>query len=328
MSRSDEFLKILQIVTQEAKFQWWPKFVYHYTDVTNVVNILDCGKLYSRNHPKNAMINENAGREIIDNTDSDVLNYVRFYFRPKTPTQYCNEGFLPKESRRYHDSNVPVPIFLVFEAKDMLALEGAKFSEVALSGVQKPLTSDIEKFRLFDFKKIYSDGSYGEENLTPYRRAELVFQDECDLRYLKYICCRSNGEYITLCTLLKLRGIYEKYKDMIVVKEYNDGFFFKKGIYVSDVTLKQDEALITYKNTRLAKEYDINVKYILRTRTQVFESRVVDQLDSIVGLNRSDIQASIISNNNVYLFEIYIDDCLVHMSEYSAAVSEMDELPF
>ena len=144
--------------------------------MTNVVNILNCGKLYSRNHPKNAMINENAGREIIDNTDSDVLNYVRFYFRPKTPTQYRNEGFLPKESRRYHDSNVPVPIFLVFEAKDMLALEGAKFSEVSLSGVQKPLTSDIEKFRLFDFKKTYSDGSYGEENLTPIEEQNLCFK--------------------------------------------------------------------------------------------------------------------------------------------------------
>ena len=328
MSRADDFLKILKDASTKSKFLWWPKFVYHYTDVTNVIGILEKGKLYSRNHPENTMANENAGREIITNTDPEVLNYVRFYFRPKTPTQYRNEGFLPKEARRYHDSNVPVPVFLVFEAKDMLALDGAMFSEFGLSGEKKELTNDINRFKNFDFEKIYSDGYYNGENLTPYRRAELVVQNECDLRYLKYICCRSNGEYITLCTLLKMQGIYEKYKDIILVKENNDGFFFKKGIYVSNVTLKQDKALITYRNTYLANEYNINVQYILRTRNQVFKSRVVHQLDSVVSLNRSDIQDAVLSNHNKYLFEIYIDDCLVHMSEYSAKLSEIDELPF
>ena len=328
MSRADEFLKILQIASQEAKFQWWPKFVYHYTDVTNVVNILNCGKLYSRNHPENRMINENAGVEILETTNPEVLNYVRFYFRPKTPTQYRNEGFIPKEKRRYHGSNVPIPVFLAFEAKDILALDDAMFSEIALSGGRKELTNDINRFKNFDFEKIYSDGYYNGENLTPYRRAELVVQNECDLRYLKYICCRSNGEYITLCTLLKMQGIYEKYKDIILVKENNDGFFFKKGIYVSNVTLKQDKAMITYRNTYLANEYNINVQYILRTRNQVFKSSVVHQLYSVANLNKSDIQDAFLNNHNKYLFEIYIDDCLVHMSEYSAKLSEIDELPF
>ena len=49
---------------------WWPKFAFHYTDVTNAVSILNSGFLYSRADAAQmrVMKNDNASRQVIDMT--------------------------------------------------------------------------------------------------------------------------------------------------------------------------------------------------------------------------------------------------------------------
>lgn len=71
---------------------WWPRFAYHYTDITNAVNILSSGFIYSRLNAQQfgVMKNDNASRQVIDVTNFDTVSSVRFYFRPMTPTQYYN----------------------------------------------------------------------------------------------------------------------------------------------------------------------------------------------------------------------------------------------
>lgn len=93
-----------------GKAKQWCRYAFHYTDISNAVEILSSGMLYSRNLALKAelMHNDNASRQVIDCTKSDVTDCVRFYFRPLTPTQYYNEGFKHKDIR-YEEEMMDVP---------------------------------------------------------------------------------------------------------------------------------------------------------------------------------------------------------------------------
>ncbi|NOK63725.1 MAG: DUF4433 domain-containing protein [Chloroflexi bacterium AL-W] len=94
--------------------KWWPKYIYHFTDVNNAVQIITTGYLYSHAEceKQGIMVVDNASPEIINQTRLDYLNYVRLYFRPRTPTQYRNEGIRPF-SKRELDAHCPIPNFLL-----------------------------------------------------------------------------------------------------------------------------------------------------------------------------------------------------------------------
>lgn len=114
---------------------WWPKFAFHYTDVTNAVSILSEGYLYSRADATQLkkMRNDNASRQVIDMTNPNIVSMVRFYFRPLTPTQYYNEGY-KHPSLRYdgdENANTPVPVFFLFDLEQLLKLENVSFSETS-----------------------------------------------------------------------------------------------------------------------------------------------------------------------------------------------------
>ena len=78
--------------------KWWSEFLFHFSDISNVVSILNRGKLYSRNKALRLglMHNDNADDDVIGNTGLSAKDYVRFYFGALTPTQYHNEGLKPK----------------------------------------------------------------------------------------------------------------------------------------------------------------------------------------------------------------------------------------
>jgi len=90
------FLKSLaqQNWLQRDERSWWPEFVFHYTDIRNAVRILSEGRLLSRTRAKaNGKLEVSSGSstELAD-TAPWVRDYVRLYFRPRTPTQFYAEG--------------------------------------------------------------------------------------------------------------------------------------------------------------------------------------------------------------------------------------------
>ena len=147
-----------------SSVSWWPRFAFHYTDVTNAVSILDSGYLYSRadaSHLK-VMRNDNASRQVIDMTNSGVVSKVRFYFRPLTPTQYYNEGYKHPALRydRDENANVPVPIFLLFDLEKLLSLPGVQFSETSQAGHGSNVYSGVDAFSRLNFDYIYDNTFY------------------------------------------------------------------------------------------------------------------------------------------------------------------------
>lgn len=195
--------------------RWWPDHVFHFTDILNAVKILNDGVMFSRLQlEKNKeLITDIASKAVIESTDLKWKDYVRFYFRPRTPTQFNNEGFRPEDQRRLA-SHCPVPIFFIFDSKAILTNKTTCFSDGNLAaGAQTGETAQF--FLSLPFEKIYHDQGLTEEekrNIVFHRHAEVIIPKSLDLSSLKFIWCRSQAEFETLLYLLlpKTRQIWGK----------------------------------------------------------------------------------------------------------------------
>lgn len=253
-----------EIIQNNAKLisvKWWSYHAYHYTDIENVIPILTEECLYSRYDAQrlNLMKNDNASRQVINMTKMDVVDSVRFYFRPKTPTQYHNEGYKHPSLRYDGDlhANVPVPVFLVFDLSKVLKQDEVYFSETSQAGGGSRLCNTPEEFAELDFQRIYANGSM--ENPAEdkrYRHAEILakspfYIDSC----LEAIVCRNACEKITLLNLLREKSIkaYVKYQDKI--KVCGRDLFECNGLYVTDCRYCDGISSISFSDTGAKRRY-------------------------------------------------------------------------
>ena len=214
-----EYIEIIrENCEKHSRVSWWPKFAFHYTDVTNAIGILSSGYLYSRTNAThlNMMRNDNASRQVIDMTSSGVESKVRFYFRPLTPTQYYNEGYKHGSLRYNHDenANVPVPVFFLFDLDKLLSLPGVHFSETTQAGHGAKTYSGVEAFSKINFDYIY-DNSYENFDTTKnYRHAEIMHPNSLAIETcLHSILCRKKERHQNIAiTLILCKPITERKK--------------------------------------------------------------------------------------------------------------------
>ncbi|MBI3959944.1 MAG: DUF4433 domain-containing protein [Chloroflexi bacterium] len=92
--RIQQFLADLTQRMQRTERELWPRFVFHYTDLRNAVSVLTDGFVYSRAEAENRgrLIVSSGSSQVLSATNEFVKHSVRFYFRPKTPTQFWAEG--------------------------------------------------------------------------------------------------------------------------------------------------------------------------------------------------------------------------------------------
>ncbi|SFP39771.1 protein of unknown function [Butyrivibrio proteoclasticus] len=241
-----------------AAIRWWPKYAYHFTDIRNAVNILALGRLYSRIGAKQFKImkNDNASKQVIDMTSEEVMSFVRFYFRPLTPTQYHNEGYKHRELRYDSDdnANIPVPIFLFFDLQKVLEDPSTRFSELGQAGHGNKTCNSEEEFAKFDFEKIYNPIPAKDE--VAYKHAEIIYPDFYDIdRALVGIACRTELERQSLLNMLqeKNRQSFYKYKDMIRV--VRDDLFEYNGLFVTDCDYDGTSLAIRFSDTKNKYDY-------------------------------------------------------------------------
>ena len=191
--------------------RWWPGHLFHFTDLTNAVKILGDGKLVSRSELERTggLVTDIASPEVISSTGSRWKEYVRLYFRPRTPTQYRNEGFRPVGQREMN-AHCPVPISFVFDAGPILTSRPTMFSDGNLAAGAEP-GNTAEYFQSLPFEKIYHDRSLWrlsdseKRNIIYHRHAEVIVPNYIDLSSLKLISCRSQAEFETLVYSLPWR---------------------------------------------------------------------------------------------------------------------------
>jgi len=174
---------------------WWPKFVYHFTDVLNAVSILETGNLYSRSEASRLglMQSENASPEIIQSTRPEHLQYVRLYFRPRTPTQYRNEGMRPKNQRELGGAHCAIPVFFCLDSLPVLALDNSEFSNGNMGSSRARHSSERDFFNKIPFDRVFHDGWFSDDESK-----EIVFLNG-----------HLNGCKVTLIYINKIKQLYD-----------------------------------------------------------------------------------------------------------------------
>jgi len=223
--------------------KFWPHHLFHFTDIKNAKSILTDEALFSRQRllEMRKLEIDIASPEIIKATPEMWKNYVRLYFRPRTPTQYRNEGIRPKDKLEYGGAHCPIPIVFIFDAKKILPLQSTSFSNGNLRTMNAAVDNTVDFYLSLPFDRIYHDTGLSrlsesdKKSIIFHRHAEVIVPEVLDLSSLKYIICRSQAEYETLIQLLpgqkRLDWINKIYTDTRSL------FFFYEWVFIRKASL-------------------------------------------------------------------------------------------
>lgn|SRR5574341_319591 len=296
---------------------WWPQFAFHFTDLRNAVNILECGRIYSRNRLNELGIQfvDGASPEMIERTSEADKSKVRFFFRPRTPTQYRNEGVRPANQIQLH-AHVPIPVFLLFDLVDLLTRLNCTWSNRSVATTFFDEEGDIEFLRSMPFKDIYHNSFLPEDEnrkreLVARRHAEILIPDEVELDCLKEIHCRSKAEKDTLLFLLSPQARAKWFNNA-----YSDGrrqLFYKRWTYVDQVSLGRNHIQIRFSPDTLTSRPFHAVFEIIIPGQNPLKSEV-SAFDS--SINKGLFTLPLPTPLQNYQFRITLDDHLVYHNEF------------
>jgi len=242
MNSKVDFLKAFQ---ESLSFQfqgaqnWWTKYLFHFTDITNALSILEYQALLSRNEAKRLglMKNDNANDDVIAKTSHEHQNYARLYFAPSTPTQYNNEGFKPKSSIQYN-AHCPMPIMFIFHFKKVFMIDNIKFTDGNLA-TNPTIYNNISDLKELNFNLIYHRSWFPPEDkamIINARHSEILVKEKLPLDgFLKLIAVRSEAERETFLYQMPnhLRTIYQ---DKIYIQP-RPMIFTNNWLYVDKVLI-------------------------------------------------------------------------------------------
>jgi ssDNA thymidine ADP-ribosyltransferase, DarT len=179
----------------------WPTRLYHHAPLENALAILREGVLRSRNDTSNSHPRDVAAPGVIEATTS-AHDFVRLYFRPKTPTQYHIEGIRKSSDFTTYAENAHAPVLIMFglESRMVLSHPNVQFSDknMQLTSAQ---TGDTEAFFAgIPFDKVFHEGNIGgDRSLIDARCAEVLSKSPLVLEdCLREIYFRSEPERDTL----------------------------------------------------------------------------------------------------------------------------------
>lgn len=202
--------------------------IWHFTDINNMANILSFKEIVSKNHgQEQAVIENNNAAHIVNDrfTKPWVHDYARFYLRPKTPTQYRNEGIyqyhgehpnyaqLPKsltnslQNSFWTDgqpAHLPVPVFIGFSLSKFLE-KGGHLTKGSLAGERVSDSPDEMLDDNFIFLRDHVEEIYSENYAANYlKHTEFIFPQKMDFdsRDILRIVVRSEAEKLVLLTML------------------------------------------------------------------------------------------------------------------------------
>ena len=262
----DEIQRHIKIwAARLGPLSWWPRYVYHFTDVRNAASIIQSGHLYSRAgaERRDLIKIDNASPEIIQQTRPEHLEYVRLYFRPRTPTQYRNEGIRPINQRELGGAHCPMPVYFCFDALTVLALDRTEFSDGNMGSARASHSAERDFFLSIPFHLVFHNRWFmpDERDEIVFRRnAEVLVPDSLPLDpALKFIACRSAAERQTLLHLLPA-SLRRQWPSRIRLGE--QGLFERKWTYVEEVVTVDDKAIFRFNpNTRTPGPFQVSFSY-------------------------------------------------------------------
>jgi hypothetical protein len=218
----------------------WPSRLFHHSPIENAAQILRDGLLLSRLH--------STGRRKLDIAETSVIQrrdraqqFVRLYFRPRTPTQFHIEGV--RKPKDYYNgdpsAHAPTLTMLIFDSRKILTRSEVRFSTGNMQSFDA-LDGDSEKFfDTIDFTKVYHEGGTGgDRSIIHCRCAEVLAPSPMPIGdCLTSLYCRSSAERMTL--LHDLGPDAANWKDRIFISD-DLGVFEKRFTFVETVSLQRD----------------------------------------------------------------------------------------
>lgn len=250
---------------------WWPRYVYHFTDVRNAASIIKTGLLYCRAEAERLGLMEvdNASPQIIGRTRAEHLEYARLYFRPQTPTQYDNEGIRPESRRELGGAHCPIPIYFCFDALGVLTDDETVFSDGNMGSTRVLYSGARDFFVQIPFELVFHHGPFSQQS-----RDEVVFRRHAEVLVphslsldtrLRFIAARSAAERRTLLHLLppNLRPSWDSR-----IRLGEQGLFERKWTFVEDAVTVGDSVVFSFNpSTMTPGPFRVSFSYTERGRT-------------------------------------------------------------
>ena len=229
----------------------WPNWLFRSDHVENAAAILNSGKLLSRAAAQRSglIVKDSGSPRHVGQLSAEHRSYVRLYFRPRTPTQYRNEGIRPAGKIEL-DAHMPVPVYLLFSSS-LLMESDVEFTRGRLTH-ETEIGNSVEFLRDMAFSDIYHDrgvgavgGSDRRSEILNARHSEVVVKDELQLEHAKHIVCRSAPERETLVSLLNTET-RKRWTQRIHVDEGRGMLFYKRGTFVQSADLSENASRFVF----------------------------------------------------------------------------------
>lgn len=262
---------------------------YHFTHMDNAIKIIRAMKLQSRNNADGNFSNS-AGSNVY--RTNKAHKYARFYFAPKSPTQFYNEC-LGKDisSGKYYSKaynlglpKCPLPVFFVFDIEELLTVmpDLCYYSNGNMQKDSSRCFKVIEDPDRIKAKEIYIN-SY---DTFDERQQEFLVEGELDFSKLKNVEIACYDSYQEQLLKNELKGT--KWEDVITT-DYHLYERQNKELFFND----NNESIEIYTDYKCAFEFKVtyngeiapsitNTEDVLRQRgNDIFMSkRVVIRKDS------------------------------------------------
>ena len=238
----------------------WPGCLFHHAPFENVVSILSTGMLRSRNDPANPRPRDVSAREV-NQAREHAHDWVRMYFRPKTPTQFSIEGIRKAGECKFGEgTHAPILVMLVLDAHRILTQPDIRFCGQNMQKRNAVPGDDEAYFSAIPFAKVFSEGSTeGDDTIIQHRCAEVLSSSPLDLgQCLRSIYFRSEPERDTV--LHALGQNRQRWLQRCFVSDALK-VFEKKFSFVQEISLTREGVVFTLnpRNDRQAVEVRISV---------------------------------------------------------------------
>jgi ssDNA thymidine ADP-ribosyltransferase, DarT/HEAT repeats len=231
-------------------------FAYHFTDISNLGNIISEGFIYSRNNVarKKLIVTQGGDKHIIDKTPLWVKDYTRCYLRPRPPMLYNVEGIKSKPSqdkwRGHKKPHIPIPVYLIFNIVDLLVMlpendvvvfDGNAASNGSSCSKNENLTPLEFLLLAIDWSSVFIDQiDPGDLYTNNKRQAEMIIKDRLSMRLCSRIVFRSDAEKKLARQLIPDINNYNL--------SINREFYNCQKTYVENVEIKSSRILIRIMN--------------------------------------------------------------------------------
>ena len=183
----------------ELKVHGFDGFI-HVTDFENFISIMKSGYILSRNEAAKSGFIDAASNEMISQTRDFVFDFVRFYYRPKTPTFFRNEGIKNTNKDWDWQAHMPIPVCLVF-SESLIDNSNWHFSDGNCASGHTRICNrqSLYQAQKINWNTVFSTGPYDKSanlssEITRIRQAEFLYPKKVSTEKLKAIYFRSPAD--------------------------------------------------------------------------------------------------------------------------------------